>query len=353
MKLSGKYTFRHENYSEEISKYLKATASKISLDKHKFFDYLGYDILQINKELLMIIPLTNCVVSYNKNLYKKMQCDFDEKSNKIKNFLPGSSTIHVNDRLYITGGELHDEAVSFFLSMNIQDKIVEELVELNYSRRFHSMMNILDKYIVVIGGWNSSQVELIDLSSCKAWEILPSMNYERSDCSAYLFNSSFIYVFGGWDYNNKCCISDVEKYEILTKDNLNLKNKWDIISIKKNFKVVEKYNMGIVPLYFEKTEYTEKILLVGGFDDEYDYSCSVVKVEISQHEDENVNVNVSKDVKGLPTDGESSFWYEKTFHIIKNELDNESLAVNFNSFNNLYAYSFDKCEFKLFINEFT
>lgn len=349
LKLSGKYTFRHENYSEEISKYLKATASKISLDKHKFFDYLGYDILQINKELLMVIPLTNCVVSYQKNIYKKMQCDFDEKNTKIKNFLPGSSTLHVKDMFYITGGELHDEPVSFFLSVKIHDKVVEELVELNYARRFHTMLNIMDRYIVVIGGWNSNQVEIIDLNSLKIWEILPSMSCERSDCTAYLLNEQYIYVFGGWDYNTKICIPDVEKYELFdSNQNINFKNKWDIIKIKNNAMFLQKYNMGLIPLINERTDYSEKILLVGGFDDEYDYSSSVITVDIRYEDD---IIYVTKDIKGLPTDGESSFWYEKSFHLIKNEIDNEILAVNFNSFNNLYAYSFNKQEFKLFINE--
>lgn len=352
LKLSGKYTFRHENYSEEISKFLKSTSSKIFLDKHKFFDYLGYDILQINKELLMIIPLTNCVVSYNKNIYKKMQCDFDTKNTKIKNFLPGSSSLHVNDnKFYITGGELHDEAVNFFLSINISEKIVEECVELNYSRRFHTMININNKYILVIGGWNSNQVEIIDLDSCKIWEILPQMSCERSDCTAYLFNNRYIYVFGGWDYNTKICIPDVEKYELFDDgQNINYNSKWEIIRIKNNGMFLQKYNMGLIPLIKEKSENSEKILLVGGFDDEYDYSSSVIKVEILQ--DDNI-IYVSKDIKGLPTDGESSFWYEKTFHLITNELDNEELAVNFNSFNNLYAFSFSNYEFKLFINEFT
>ncbi len=350
LKLSGKYTFRHEDYSEDISKHLKATSTKISLDRHKFFDYLGYDILQIDRELLMIIPLTNCVASYNKNIYKKLKCDFDDKNTKIKNFLAGSASIHVKDNLFISGGELHDEAVNFFLTLNIQDKIIEELVELNYARRFHTMINILDKYIMVIGGWNSSQVEIIDLSSCKIWEIMPSMSCDRSDCTPYFFNNQFVYVFGGWDYNTKICIPDVEKYELFDNNQaINMKNKWEIIRVKNNSLFLQKYNMGIIPLINEKTDISEKILLVGGFDDEYDYSCSVVKVEILNEDD---ILYISRDIKGLPTDGESSFWYEKTFHIIKNELDNEVLAVNFNSFNNLYAFSYNKYEFKLFVNDF-
>lgn len=355
LKLSGKYTFRHETYSEEISKNLKASATKMFFEKHKFFDYLGYDILQINKELLMIIPLTNCVVSYNKDIYKKMQCDFEENNIKIKTFLPGSSTLHIGYFLYITGGELYEESSNFVFKVSIKDKVVEELNELNFPRRFHSMLNILNKYIMVIGGWNSNKVEIIDCIGLKNWEILPSMSSERSDCTPYLFNNQFVYVFGGWDYNTKICIADVERYELFSNlssdiQEINYKNKWDFIRIKNNSMFLQKYNMGLIPMYDKSTnKVNEEILLVGGYDEEYDYSNSIIKVEIFF--DEERDISISKDVRFLKNDVESSFWYEKTFHLINNEIDDEILAVNFNSFNYLYAYSYKKNEIKLFVNE--
>jgi hypothetical protein len=303
----------------------------------------------------MIIPLTNCVVSYNKNIYKKMQCDFEEKNIKIKTFLPGSATLHIEDFLYITGGELYEEPSNFVLKICIKKKIVEELIELNFPRRFHSMLNILNKYIMVIGGWNSNKVEIIDCSALKNWEILPSMSCERSDCTPYLFNNQFVYIFGGWDYNTKICIPDVERYELFSNLNsntqeINYKNKWDFISIKNNFIFLQKYNMGLIPMYDKSSnKINEEILLVGGYDEEYDYSNSIIKVEIFF--DEERDISISKDVSFLKNDVESSFWYEKTFHLINNIIDDEILAVNFNSFNYLYAYSYKKNEIKLFVNE--
>jgi hypothetical protein len=103
--------------------------------------------------------------------------------------------------------------------------------------------------------------------------------------------------------------------------------------------------MGLIPLTFDFSESSEKILLVGGFDEEYDYSASVIKVEISLKEP---SIFVNNDIKGLPLQDESSFWYEKNFHLMFS--DEEPIAVNFNCFNNICVYSTRKNEFKLYTN---
>ena len=67
-------------------------------------------------------------------------------------------------------------------------------------------------------------------------------------------------------------------------------------------------------------EGNKEILLVGGYDESYDYSTDVVRIEIKKMEN---HVNVYKEEEGLPPGGESSFWYEKHFHYLKNDLDKE------------------------------
>ena len=60
-------------------------------------------------------------------------------------------------------------------------------------------------------------------------------------------------------------------------------------------------NMGLISLYDEKNENSEKIILVGGFDENYDYSQSVIKIEIIEMED---SIFINKDIKELlPTGG--------------------------------------------------
>jgi serine/threonine protein kinase len=348
LRIPGKYIFRHEHYTDEVLKYLKAIENKIYIEKHKYFDYSGNDSLFLTQELLMIIPLTNCVFSYIKNSYKKIQANFEINKVKIKSFLPGCATLHIGNNFYVTGGEIKDEPTSEFIWMNIDEKVVEEAAEMNYSRRYHTMIALNKKYICVVGGWNSNEVEIIDVDNLDYWRVLPSMHYVRSDPTVYFFNGNYIYVMGGWDYTKKNCVGDVERYEIFDADgNIRFNKQWEIIKIKNNPVYLKKYNMGLIALNEENNEHSEKILLVGGFDEEYDYSPSVIKLEIMTREPA---IFVNKDIKGLPTDGESSFWYEKNFHLMYNDFENEPIAVNFNCFNNIYVYSLRKNEFKLYTN---
>ena len=349
----GKYIFRHEQYTEEINKYLKILESKIFLEKIKFFDYSDSDTLFLTKELIMIIPLTNYVFSYSRNSYKKFSVNFEKNNIKLNSFLPGCSTLHLNKNFYITGGEIKDEATSNFLVMNIEDKIIYEKIEMNYPRRFHTMISIKIKnqnFIMVVGGWDCNEVEYINIEEMSKWVSLPRMKYKRSDPTLYFFNNKYVYVFGGWDYSQKKCIGDVERYQIINNEldeEIIVNNSWENVKIKGESISLQKYNMGIINLIDEKTENSEKIILVGGFDESYDYSQSVIKIEIMQKEN---SIFVNKDIKGLPTGGESSFWYEKEFHIMNNDLDGELIAVNFNCFNNVYVYTFRTCEFKQYAN---
>ena len=299
----------------------------------------------------MIIPLTNCVFSYIKNSYKKIQVNFDINNIKIKSFLPGCATLHLGNNFFVTGGEIKDDPTSTFIYMNVDEKIVEESVEMNMCRRYHTMISLNGKYICVIGGWNSNEVEIIDAENLDYWRLLPSMHHVRSDPTVYFFNKVFIYVIGGWDYTKKTCVSEVERYEIFDADgNVRFSKQWEVLKIKNNPIYLQKYNMGLIALPDERTESSEKILLVGGFDEEYDYSSSIIKVELMLKEPA---LYVNKDIKGLPTDGESSFWYEKNFHTMRNDFENEPIAVNFNCFNNIYVYNFRNCEFKLYTNSTT
>ena len=73
----------------------------------------------------MIIPLTNCVFSYLKNSYRKVQANFDVNKLKLKTFLAGCSIVHLNDLFLNTGGEIKDEGtIFFFFSITIKDKVL-------------------------------------------------------------------------------------------------------------------------------------------------------------------------------------------------------------------------------------
>ena len=354
LRIPGKYIFRKELYTEDILKYLKTTESRLFTEKHKFFDYSKNTSLFLTQELLMIIPLTNTLFSYSKNSYKKFKVDFEKHKVKIHSFLPGCATLHQGNFFYITGGEIKDEATSSFTFMNISQKIIEESVEMNFTRRFHTMMSLETehkKYICVIGGWDSKEVEMIETTDgiFGKWLILPSMNYSRSDPTTFLFNKKFIYVFGGWDYTFKKCVNDIERYEVFNDEGIKLTKQWETVKIRGDSSLLEKYNMGLINLSRNSSEddNSEQIILVGGYDESYDYSTDVLKIQIMKNEN---FVTISKEDIGLPPGGESSFWYEKHFHYLKNDLDGEDIAVNFNCFNNIYVYNFQSRQFRQYAN---
>ena len=351
----GKYIFRHEQYTENMKIFLDNIENKLKTEKFQPFDYTDSSTLSLKNELLTIIPLTNCVFSYMKSSYKKIKINFKKNNIRINNFLPGCATLNLENKVMISGGELKDEPTSYFLILSIENKELKEKTAMNFPRRFHSMINIPfsnDNYLFSIGGWDCNEVEYINSDQCEKWFILPKMNFKRSDCTPFYFNKKYIYVFGGWDYSNKKCVQEVERYLLFNEEDndINNNNEWEKVEIKGEKITIIKYNMGLINLFQEETENSEKIILVGGFDESYDYSQSVVKVELFKNDN---YIYVNKDIKGLPTGGESSFWYEKEFHLMNNEMDNELIVVNFNCFNNIFVYNFNTCEFKQYANQST
>ena len=62
------------------------------------------------------------------------------------------------------------------------------------------------------------------------------MNYSRSDCTPYLHNEKFLYVFGGWCFNNKECVNEIERLEIFEQKETTIKQSaiWKIVSFENN-----------------------------------------------------------------------------------------------------------------------
>ena len=354
---NGKYIFTPLIHAEDMKNYLEGIENQLKTENFHPFDFTDSNQLSINNELVMVIPLTQYIFSYSKNTFKKFKIDFDQNDLSLTYFLPGCVTIHLGDNiLIITGGEYKNEPTSHYMILTINEKVLDEKAEMNSTHRFHSMININNNsknYIFVIGGWDSNEVEYINFENGIKWTSISKLNYQRSDSTAFYFNEKYIYVFGGWDFFNKKCVSEIERYQLFNSnsgDSIVNNNKWEKIEIKGEKISLNKYNMGIINLINEDDDVSSKILLVGGFDQSYDYSQSIVKLEIYKEEQ---CVFVHKNIKGLPIGDESSFWYEKEFHVMNNETKDGLIAVNFNCFNNIFVYDFRSCEFKLYVNQMT
>lgn len=353
-KIPGSYIFQKEKHSENIIKLFDSTLTKIKTKKNKFFDYSTKELLFLENEIILIIPFTKDIYSYNKNMFKKINIYFEKNKIDIDYFLPGCATVHQNDLLLITGGEYKDSSTSIFMILDIPTKKLIESVDMNFTRRFHSMLSMSyneKNFICVLGGWDSKEVELLETTDnkYKTWMILPSMNYQRSDASTFFMNEKYIYVFGGWDYETKHNLDIIERYEVFSDGVIKLSKAWEKINVKGDLNLIKKYNMGLIDLNPKKNnkEKEHSILLVGGYDTNFDYSFDVIKANI------NIGINEVKIEKfsvGLPPGMECSFWYEKSFINAYNEYDKEEVSVNFNCFNNIYVYSFKNKNFKQFQN---
>lgn len=94
--------------------------------------------------------------------------------------------------------------------------------------------------LVVIGGVSSKKCEYYSIINQK-WKSLPDLPENRYGCSVYnVFNSNYVYIFGGYDSEaKKCCMS-------IFKINMNICVKWDTLIILENSDCLAKYNSVII-----------------------------------------------------------------------------------------------------------
>jgi hypothetical protein len=165
-----------ERHSDNIIKQFDSTLAKIKTKRNKFFDYSTKELLFLENEILLIIPFTKDIYSYNKNMFKKINIYFEKNKIDIDYFIPGCATVHQNNLLLITGGEYKDSSTSIFMILDIPTKKLKESVEMNFTRRFHSMLSMKyneKNFICVLGGWDSKEVELLETTdnNYKTWMI--------------------------------------------------------------------------------------------------------------------------------------------------------------------------------------
>lgn len=345
LKIQGKYRYANEKYTTLMINSIQDINKRLDKENHSFFDYAGEDTLFIPKEIINIIPLTNKVFSYMKNNFKILQVNFNVHNIKIKMFLPGCSHLHLSDMVYVTGGELNDEGSRFSFFFSITQKIAHEISEMNTLRRYHTMICLNNRFICAIGGWSTSDVEYYDSTLGENWKVFHKMNFERADASVCFVNNKWIYIFGGWNFHTKKCVGTIERYEFFEEENvIKFHGEWENVHVKNEISLlINKYNMGI--FLSKETDNTESYILVGGYNDQLEYSRNLICFDIDKKTTEMKFQNNEK----LPEGYETSFWYEKTFQILQCE-DGSFIAVAFNSSNGILLYDYNMKQFRKYDN---
>ena len=180
---------------------------------------------------------------------------------KINNF---TSFCNSNNYLYISGGEddkNNNQGQDFFIKINLDkiksdELIYSNLVSLKNKRYWHSMIFIPEKYIYIIGGPGTKEIELFDIenNSFISFELL---NYERCEPSLILVYNKYLYCICGFQLNNGF-IDTIEKCNLSKRE-----RKWEIVNYQ--IKVGENImaDRSLIVSFFGVSYLKNNIILIG------------------------------------------------------------------------------------------
>lgn len=178
----------------------------------------------------------------------KVNIDFEQAFNKqdiqIKEFTQGGAYCNSGQYLYFTGGQEKQKGIGkIFLRISINkiDNKVKmvKMPMMNFSHWNHSMISN-DKYIFVIGGYNSNKCELFNIDDL-IWEKMFDLNCKERQRSMLVIYNDYLYAFMGYTQSN--ILDTVERINI--NNNLNT-NKWENINISNEYNLNLKfYGSGI------------------------------------------------------------------------------------------------------------
>ena len=231
---------------------------------------LGISIFDREKRILETFFL-------DKNKYEDIQ--------KFNNF---SAYCSAKGALYISGGEGNDDLendnmaelfgnficidLTKFDNENILNEennvIIKKLPNLNVERSWHSMIFIPNKYIFIVGGVYTKQVEKYDIDKNEI-KIDSELKEKRCEPSLCLVNNYYLYAFCGFeafdDFKN-----NIERCNLLKK-----KREWEVIILSND----------IIASFFGISFYKDNEILLISSKDYVDDDNKNYKVKIGNDED--------------------------------------------------------------------
>lgn len=261
----------------EISSHNTNRNNNIDLNQNK----------SISKFLISLKENTNSLLVYNANTKAKSTFEINFPSVSGENKFSWNCRLFQKDSdIFVTGGHNDSNIPSkrcLYLNTNIFDYLEEnnypetninitELKQMNFSRWAHSLISVWDRFLFCVSGYNNKKCEYLEIKNNK-WKNAPDLNIWRMDPNLFVFNNSFIYVFGGFNDNNKFqkpFVKKIEKLKIFNKgvDIPSRVNKWEFVNV---FDDRGESNVNcLIPCMGIITLSDNKLLLVGG--DTSDYS---------------------------------------------------------------------------------
>ena len=249
------------NNKKDILLTIKQAYLKLAKDNRKF--------IQENSKLISTLTFNYSsslgLFIYNTKTKQILSYEFSFEKypffQKINNF---TSFCNSNNYLYISGGEddkNNNQGQDFFIKINLEkiksdELIYSNLVSLKNKRYWHSMIFIPEKYIYIIGGPGTKEIELYDIenNSFISFELL---NYERCEPSLILVDNKYLYCICGFQLNNGF-IDTIEKCNLSKRE-----RKWEIVNyqIKVGENIMADRSL-IVP-FFGVSYLKNNIILIG------------------------------------------------------------------------------------------
>ncbi len=177
------------------------------------------------------------------------------KNEKYTNFpFLYSKGVNTNNAFYLTGGTVNSLLQKLTFKITFNEKLkrpeIENFISMNYARKNHNILFIQSKNeIIVCSGNNNLTCERINLNNPICWDLLPNLNSIRMNGTFFSIKDKYIYLIGGFDTQSVTYKKGYELFDCEKK-----KKNWDYYDTNINFKST----MGVINLY-------NKVIFFGGY----------------------------------------------------------------------------------------
>ena len=232
---------------------------------------------------------------------------------------------------------------------NKEKNIIYDLNKLNKSHNKGALVQINNEKVMCLSGIKTTEVEMYYIKD-NIWVNLPKMNCSHSESSYFIYNSSIIFSFFGYDYENNKYINDIEYIYIKRYYNEKI---WNKIDIKDN----SEFNLRSHSIFYrinkEKKEKNE-IFIVGGYNNcgrnngliqiFIDNNDLQFNINFKKYEENKVKLKENSKNLDKHNNKENLFLFQNGFYQYFDEEDN--LLYNYNCDSNFNIHIIDNFTLK-------
>ena len=198
---------------------------------------------------------------------------------------------------------------------------------MNYARKNHNILFIESKNeIIVCSGNNNLTCEKINLNNPTHWDLLPNLNSIRMNGTFFSIKDKYIYLIGGFDTQS---VTYMKGYELLDYKE---KKTWNYYDTNINFKST----MGVINLY-------NKVIFFGGYNGEKILPKNLIEVTFENNQIHLINEKKNFLEKGIVLYHSQMLYnfdkkylgYDKIGSLIEFDVDTEKVNIHNKHLKNL------------------